>query len=352
MTDSTSSLQEVPALLDERRRYEGWLQALEARRDSTPGHVFERVQADYRARLQGVAERLASHRHAIESERGNVQTRLSLLDAEATERRDERAELELRVHVGELAGEEAERAFGTVDEALGRLMGERAGLGARAAELQSLLGENAVPQPVQVAKPAQAAVPLQPTAGVSAPATALSTAAAVPAPPPAPPAGVAPAAAPMEPVAPPSPAPVAPVGPAFRSAPVPADTSAAPIEAPGPAAPAAPQRGHGESFDELAFLSSIVGKATESLGPSLGGLGVPARDDHNGAESLLAGVEQASLLRRDPPLAANVAGNTPIILRQAVVAEQTKTLKCSECAAMNYPTEWYCERCGAELAAL
>jgi len=29
-----------------------------------------------------------------------------------------------------------------------------------------------------------------------------------------------------------------------------------------------------------------------------------------------------------------------------------KTLKCSECGTMNLPTEWYCERCGAELAAL
>lgn len=29
-----------------------------------------------------------------------------------------------------------------------------------------------------------------------------------------------------------------------------------------------------------------------------------------------------------------------------------KTLKCVDCGAMNRPTEWYCERCGAELAAL
>lgn len=29
-----------------------------------------------------------------------------------------------------------------------------------------------------------------------------------------------------------------------------------------------------------------------------------------------------------------------------------KTLKCGECGVMNFPTEWYCERCGAELAAL
>lgn len=32
--------------------------------------------------------------------------------------------------------------------------------------------------------------------------------------------------------------------------------------------------------------------------------------------------------------------------------EQQKTLKCPECGAMNYPTEWYCERCGGELATL
>ena len=29
-----------------------------------------------------------------------------------------------------------------------------------------------------------------------------------------------------------------------------------------------------------------------------------------------------------------------------------KSLKCGECGAKNLPTEWYCERCGAELAAL
>ncbi len=32
--------------------------------------------------------------------------------------------------------------------------------------------------------------------------------------------------------------------------------------------------------------------------------------------------------------------------------QSIKTLKCNECGSMNYPTEWYCERCGGELAAL
>ena len=51
------------------------------------------------------------------------------------------------------------------------------------------------------------------------------------------------------------------------------------------------------------------------------------------------------------PLAANVSGNNPIVLRDKA-NEAAKTLKCGECGAVNYPTEWYCERCGAELASL
>jgi hypothetical protein len=50
-------------------------------------------------------------------------------------------------------------------------------------------------------------------------------------------------------------------------------------------------------------------------------------------------------------MAANVPGNTPIVLHPEV-GRQGKTLKCTDCGSMNFPTEWYCERCGAELSAL
>ena len=36
----------------------------------------------------------------------------------------------------------------------------------------------------------------------------------------------------------------------------------------------------------------------------------------------------------------------------AAGAPQEKTLRCPDCGAMNFATEWYCERCGGELAAL
>jgi hypothetical protein len=44
-------------------------------------------------------------------------------------------------------------------------------------------------------------------------------------------------------------------------------------------------------------------------------------------------------------------GNMPSFLKD-MPTEQVKTLKCQECGTMNYPTEWYCERCGGELAAM
>jgi uncharacterized OB-fold protein len=33
-------------------------------------------------------------------------------------------------------------------------------------------------------------------------------------------------------------------------------------------------------------------------------------------------------------------------------SDAAKTLRCAECGTMNYATEWYCERCGGELAVL
>ena len=57
---------------------------------------------------------------------------------------------------------------------------------------------------------------------------------------------------------------------------------------------------------------------------------------------------------RFPQAGGGAAGSRdtiPSYLKEAP-PEQVKTLKCQECGTLNYPTEWYCERCGAELAAL
>ena len=81
MSDPNRSMNELPALIEERRRYEAWLATLDSRRESTPPHVFDRVKADYTGRLQRVEEQLAVHSQAIQDERASLQSRRSLLEA-------------------------------------------------------------------------------------------------------------------------------------------------------------------------------------------------------------------------------------------------------------------------------
>ena len=118
------------------------------------------------------------------------------------------------------------------------------------------------------------------------------------------------------------------------------------------------------TFDELAFLSSVVDTPT-------GTVDVPAPTDRPDERARRDSFAQRATedgivnLANDPgtmlerpdarsagsPLAMNVSGNNPIVIKDKTT-EAAKTLKCAECGAMNYPTEWYCERCGAELASL
>lgn len=351
MSDPNRSMSEVPALIEERRRYESWLATLEMRRESTPRHVFDRVKADYSARLQRVDEQLALHRHSIQEERTSLNSRRSLLEAEEQLRRDERFELELRSHVGEFAGSEAEAAFQAVDEALAQLASERQALEARIKELDVLLQIRPVESQRVVGPPPRPAAPPPRAPQMRAPAPA-------------------PAAAPAPvPVSVPAPAPVPSSAPAPAPAPV-ATSSAngAGDEEEGKL------RTPGGTFDELAFLSEVVGMPEAdrararvsaepadhgpvvATGPAIGnGPAIPGVRTDAAAELSSENARGAVMQQVQPvtrPLAANIPSNTPIVLRTTSQNEQAKTLKCNECGSLNYPTEWYCERCGAELAAL
>src|SRR5919201_836358 len=103
MTHSaTNSEQAVTALFAERQRYEAWLATLETKRGSTPQHIFDRVHADYAARLQRVMEQLGAHRAVLEELSSNLMDRLTALDIDEARYRDEVAEAELRSTVGEI----------------------------------------------------------------------------------------------------------------------------------------------------------------------------------------------------------------------------------------------------------
>src|SRR5712664_3651573 len=98
----SSPLVAVSALMEERRRFEGWITTLEAKRATTPERVFARVHADYTSRLDGVLVLLTTHAGGLRAEMDSLTSRLSTLDDERQRAQDERAEAELRAHVGEL----------------------------------------------------------------------------------------------------------------------------------------------------------------------------------------------------------------------------------------------------------
>jgi hypothetical protein len=365
MTESNRSLDELPALIAERKKFEAWISALEDRRQATAPHVFDRVRADYTARLHEVEDRLSAHRSAILEEKTSLESRRSLLEAEEQMRRDERAELELRAHVGELTGGDSESAFATVDESLAKMADERDALTKRIDELAGYLTLPERPQAnAETARPTtQTAMELNSPQGGGGSAPGTPARAATPA-------SSAPSAATANETAK-SATPMdvdklvlseqsatfqRPSGQVSDIDEVLAEPPAS--ERGGELSPA-PTKGQrltpGGRFDELAFLSDVVGlkpdanQASAAQPPVAPVPNPPMREE--APKSPLEGMAAARPSTATPPLASNV-GNTPIVLRASGAISQSKTLKCTECGAMNYPTEWYCERCGAELAAL
>jgi len=123
--------------------------------------------------------------------------------------------------------------------------------------------------------------------------------------------------------------------PVPEPAPAPAPEPPPPPRAPEPAVAAEAEGATSKvGFDELAFLKSVT--EDEKQGPEV---------------AKAAGQEQYS----EPLRPMRVSQEVPAIPEVSADSSNPgpqKTLKCGECGVMNFPTEWYCERCGAELASL
>jgi hypothetical protein len=325
--ERTPALTTVSELMEERRRYEAWLQSLEARRSETPKHVFTRVHADYTARLEAVIARLTTHADGMRAALTALTTRLANLDEQQHRARDERAEAELRAHVGELAAEAWEKLKEASDKEIADLARKHAETAAELERTKAIVADAERP-----ATP----VPASPT--VKRPATTAEKQAA--------------------------PKPSVPKHPINE----PPDSAEADLHVPASAGP----RDAGAGFDELAFLHSVVdapatnGAAKEAAPPPAPPPPRPApvprppavrKEPAAPQPAEQPGVGQAEpvapkiIPKRGGALAANVSGNNPVILKDKP-SDSGKTLKCAECGALNYPTEWYCERCGAELASI
>jgi len=293
MAKSTSeSDSTIEGLLQQRAQYEQWLARLDAAGDKAPPSVRERVRGDYEARLKGVIEQLRGHSTTISEELERHRKTQSGLDHEKRTVEEELAEAEVRHAVGEYNEEEWNRLANESNDRLSRLRGELSGVGheiARLAEVQGLIsGTPKRPEP-----PPPAPQPTQQPAAVAPPRETEPE---------------------PEPVHLADPTPVAARQPPRAPAREPEITH-------GPPAPA----------DELAFLKSVSPDEDKKPAPA-----PAARRSNPGGGSSGRPADAAATQAPAKPGAAGVA----------------KTLKCGECGTLNRPTEWYCERCGAELAGI
>jgi hypothetical protein len=142
--------------------------------------------------------------------------------------------------------------------------------------------------------------------------------------------------------APKAPAPTPPPEP-VTAAPVPQPEPV--VEVP-PAAKAPPPRPRepepapaaASPSDELAFIKSVAAEEERKPAPP-----PPSRRPSNPGGG---GGSSARAHDATPAAGAATAPGKPGATGVA------KTLKCGECGTLNRPTEWYCERCGAELAGI
>jgi hypothetical protein len=296
MAKSGKSTDEIQELLQEKQQIEQWLERLDNAADAAASEVRSRVAQDYQARLDGVVGKLQGYRDdlaaTLESQRDR-RTELESAEASASERL---SEAELRHAVGEY--DEATYSKMRTD-ILEELVGIRGDLKTVRGEIDTLDG---------VIRQIDAPVSAAPTEEDVE--TSTEAPAAEPEPEPTP-----------EPEPEPEPDPEPDPEPEPESEPEKPSEPRLSLEVPEvPAAEdAAEDAGSAggddadapkEDFDELAFLKSVTDQSD-------------AGDD--------AGSEDTSGGGQGKP---------------------KKTLVCMECGANNLPTEWYCERCGAELAAV
>lgn len=303
MTDVTNALEAVGALIGERSKYEAWIAALATKTD-VPAHVLEKVRSDYTGRLRTVLQAFTSHTPALDAALAEHQSRDAALAAQEKACRDEHAEGELRHMVGEYDSAQWDQVRIGHEALLGRLASDRLGIAAELTSVQRSLA--AAAEAAQRLRAIGGEAPIsQPVVRDESPTPAILAAMA-------------------EPVAPPPP---------VVAAPEPLSPS---TYRPTPPAPPAEVMDRRAQLDDLGFLRSTPRPAPRENGESAGTATVTA-----------ARPVDAPVLRIVPDEPAPAPAPA-----QAPATDAAKTLRCAECGTMNYPTEWYCERCGGELAVL
>ena len=134
----TNALDALRALIAERQQYEQWISALEAKREGTPTHVFERVQKDYGSRLNRVVTEIKSHAEELQLSISTLSSRLVEVARDEDTRREGLQEAELRAAVGEYEPAQWDQIRREAEEALSKIAVDRQSLDSQLGELRSI----------------------------------------------------------------------------------------------------------------------------------------------------------------------------------------------------------------------
>lgn len=334
----------ITKLLEDRAQFVSWLTRLNSSGGGSPvpEAVRGRVRADYERRLEAVLDELRGHTAALDEQVEGLQARAAELSARESELKEQLSEAEVRHMVGEYDQTKWEGIRAELLKVLTHVHEELTHTHGEIERLSEVLGTIQSPPPAaaperEPAPPPPVAAPKPPVVGASGAHPAAPSAFAPAAPGSAaatPPAGTdipfrggsAARPQPKTPVPAPAPAPRK-EDQAGRTLWFP---SGKPAEAPAPQA--------GTKLDELAFLKSVSEAPAPSPPPP------PPAPSRRTSGGFIRGPD-AIPVQVDPPNPATES-------RDRSSGSGQKTLKCGECGTLNRPTEWYCERCGAELAAL
>lgn len=373
----------IERLLQDRSQFVSWLTKLNATGETTPAvpeAVRSRVRADYERRLDAVLEELRGHTASLEEQVEDLSTRAALLTNRENEHKEQLSEAEVRHLVGEYDegkwdGIRAElmKVINQIHSELNHTTSEIDRLNEVLATIRAPIPASSAPEPAPEPEP-EAVLLMEPEPEpeivlapppppiVSAPRPAVTTSAPRP------------VVTPEPPVAKPEP-PAEPARPAATAVPGTTEIPFRPVPPrpqPQPKAPAAvppkkddqpsrtlwfpsgkptEQGAGGSKLDELAFLKSVTGN--EAPAPAAPQPSAPKPSRASGG--FTKPPEAAPPMTTAPaPIVEPPAAKAPAVAdsKDRSSGSGQKTLKCGECGTLNRPTEWYCERCGAELAAL
>ena len=307
---TTKSVGAIQRLLAERREIERWLERLRSAADKTPEAVREKVRSDYQARLNDVIGELKGFGDELADTLRRQRSSRDVVSKQEREAADRLAEAELRHTVGEY---DDARWNELHTEIMGALVKIREELKVADDEIDRMEEVMAL---IEGRGPGAAPAAPQPQPRAATP------------PPP-----------------PPPPPPVERRPPAELAEPMRNPRRSGEVPRPRTEEESRPATKQTNAFDELAFLKSVTedethGPAVSRASGSIRIPDAPGESTRQGASGPVRGVGAEGVRQADGGQAKRLSGNND------------KTLKCADCGAMNQPTEWYCERCGAELSAL